>query len=223
MNLRKDLGDVVNLLIVDDHKMIRDGIHVMLSSLKKFYQFKITEAESGEEAIHIISRKDFDIVIIDYRLPGMTGVQTVEEIMRYKPGIRMLALSNYDELAYIESMIAAGAKGYILKNIEPSQLLNAIRTLMEDKVYYSNEVAIKLIEGHKKKTVHSSFTRNRLTKREIEVLKLIAMEMTNEEIARELSVGKRTVDTHRQNLLMKLQVKNTVGLTKAAYALNLVK
>ncbi len=142
--------------------------------------------------------------------------------MRYKPDTKFLALSNYDELAYIESMIAAGASGYILKNIEPLQLLNAIKTVLENKNFYSNEVAIKLIEGSRKPELKASLNNNKLTKREIEVLKLIAMEYTNEEIAKQLSVGKRTIDTHRQNLLQKLHAKNTVGLTKAAYALNLV-
>jgi DNA-binding NarL/FixJ family response regulator len=223
MKTGKEILEVLNILIVDDHKMIRDGISVMLTSLKKDYQFNVTEAESGEEAIKIISRKDFDVVIIDYRLPGINGAQTVEYIMRYKPETKFLALSNYDELPYIESMISAGASGYILKNIEPYQLLNAIKTVMNNKSYYSNEVAIKLIEGSKKTVLKSAVNNNKLTKREIEVLKLIAMEYTNEEIAKQLSVGKRTIDTHRQNLLLKLQAKNTVGLTKAAYALNLVE
>ena len=221
--MEKDILDTLDILIVDDHKMIRDGISVMLTSLKKNYQFNVTEAESGEEAIKIMSRKDFDVVIIDYRLPGINGAQTVECIMRYKPQTKFLALSNYDELAYIQSMISAGASGYILKNIEPLQLLNAIKTVLDNKSFYSNEVAIKLIEGNRRPELKTSLNTNKLTKREIEVLKLIAMEFTNEEIAKQLSVGKRTIDTHRQNLLQKLHAKNTVGLTKAAYALNLVE
>ena len=219
----KGLVDVLNILIVDDHKMIRDGISVMLTSLKRSFQFNVTEAESGEEAIKIISRKDFHVVIIDYRLPGINGAQTVEYIIKYKPDTKFLALSNYDELPYIQSMMAAGASGYILKNIEPVQLLNAIKTVLDNKRFYSNEVAIKLIEGSKKTDMKTSLNHNKLTKREIQVLKLIAMEFTNEEIAKQLFVGKRTIDTHRQNLLQKLHAKNTVGLTKAAYALNLVE
>jgi DNA-binding NarL/FixJ family response regulator len=222
MNVMNDSPRIVNLLIIDDHKMIRDGISVMLNSLRKFYEFNITEAESGEEAIKVVSKADFDVVIIDYRLPGMTGAETVQNILKYKPGMRILALSNYDELAYIQSMLSAGAMGYILKNIDPTQLHSAIKTVLDNKQYYSNEVAIKLIDGHTQGLAKPPVQRNRLTRRELEVLRLIAMEMTNEEIARQLSVGKRTIDTHRQNLLQKLHAKNTVGLTKAAYELNLI-
>jgi len=220
MNEMNDTPLMMNLLIIDDHKMIRDGISVMLNSLKKFYDFNITEAESGEEAIKIISRNDFDVIIIDYRLPGMTGAETVQNILKYRPGMRILALSNYDELAYIQSMLSAGAMGYILKNVEPMQLYAAIKTVLDNKQFYSNEVAIKLIDGNQ--AGKPQVQRNRLTRREVEVLRLIAMEMTNEEIARKLSVGKRTIDTHRQNLLQKLHAKNTVGLTKAAYELHLI-
>jgi DNA-binding NarL/FixJ family response regulator len=220
MNVMNDTPRLINLLIIDDHKMIRDGISVMLNSLKKFYEFNITEAESGEEAIKIISRSDFDVIIIDYRLPGMTGAETVQNILKYRPGMRILALSNYDELAYIQSMLSAGAMGYILKNVEPMQLYAAIKTVLDNKQFYSNEVAIKLIDGNQ--AGKPQVQRNRLTRREVEVLRLIAMEMTNEEIARKLSVGKRTIDTHRQNLLQKLHAKNTVGLTKAAYELHLI-
>lgn len=214
--------DAIRLLIVDDHQMVRDGIKVMLNSLKKQFQFIIDEAESGEEAIRKIIYKDFDIVIIDYKLPGVNGAQAVQDILLYKPKTKVLALSNYDELPYVEKMIASGAKGYVLKNIEPSQLMNAIRSLLSDNFYYSNEVALKLIEDAKKETIKHVRQKHELTKREIEVLKMIAMEMTNEEIADKLFVGKRTIDTHRQNLLNKLHARNTVGLVKAAYKLGLV-
>src|SRR3954453_21995138 len=109
MNAPKETVDVLNVLIVDDHRMVRDGISMMLGSLKKFYQFNITEAESGDEALRKLNRKDFDIVIIDYQMPGMSGVETVQSILRHKPATKILALSNYDEFAYVESMLTAGA------------------------------------------------------------------------------------------------------------------
>lgn len=212
----------IQTLIVDDHKMIRDGLRVMLSSFKKLIHFDIEEAESGEQALIKINRKNFDILIIDYNMPGISGAETAIQILRYKPNTKILALSNYDELPYIQNMIDAGVKGYVLKNIEPSQMLSAIKTILEGKTYYSNEVALKLIDIAKEDTVKKKIEAQKLTKREIEILRMIAMEMTNEEIAAKLYVGKRTVDTHRQNLLNKLHAKNTVGLVKAAYQLKLI-
>lgn len=219
----KQNGSVINVLIIDDHKMIRDGLKVMLASLSKFQLFKLVEADSGEDAIKKISKTSFEVVIIDYQMPGLSGAETIQRILRFRPKMKIMALSNYDELSYIQSMMDAGAKGYILKNIEPAEMLNAIRTILADKVYYCNEVAVKLIEAAEDKKISKEKAKKILTRREIEVLQMIAMEMNNDEIARKLFVAKRTVDTHRQNLLNKLQVKNSIGLLRVAYKLDLVK
>jgi DNA-binding NarL/FixJ family response regulator len=210
----------VRLLIVDDHQMVRDGIRVMLESQNKTYAFVITEAENGEDAIKNVLKYDYDIILIDYQLPKMTGMETVEKILLYKPTTKILALSNYDELTYINNMLKAGVSGYILKNVEPIELIAAIKTILNDKIFYSNEVAIKLIES--KKRTASSIDKYSLTKRELEILKLITEEKTNDEISTLLFIAKRTVDSHRQNLLNKLGVKNTVGLTKIAIEYKLI-
>lgn len=219
----KQNGSIINVLVIDDHKMIRDGLKVMLASLSKFQLFKLVEADSGEDAIKKISKNTFEVVIIDYQMPGLSGAETIQRILRFRPKMKILALSNYDELSYIQSMMDAGAKGYILKNIEPTEMLNAIKTILADKVYYCNEVAVKLIEAAENKKISKEKAKKILTRREIEVLQMIAMEMSNDEIARKLFVAKRTVDTHRQNLLNKLQVKNSIGLLRVAYKLDLVK
>jgi DNA-binding NarL/FixJ family response regulator len=211
---------IVRLLIVDDHQMVRDGIRVMLESQNKAYTFVITEAENGEEAIKNVLKYDYDIILIDYQLPKMTGMETAERILLYKPATKILALSNYDELTYINNMLKAGVSGYILKNVEPVELIAAIKTILNDKVFYSNEVAVKLIES--KKRTASSIDKYSLTKRELEILKLITAEKTNDEISTLLCIAKRTVDSHRQNLLIKLGVKNTVGLTKIAIESKLI-
>jgi DNA-binding NarL/FixJ family response regulator len=217
MNLQNDNANTpISILIVDDHKLIRDGLKMMLHSLKKFRQFDIDEAEDGEQALRKLNGKDYQVIIIDYLMPGIPAPEVVLRMLRFRPDTRILALSNYEELNYIENMIDAGVKGYVLKNVEPAQLLTAINTILENKMYYSNEVAVKLID--RVKDGSPVITTEGLTKREIEVLKLITLELNNEEIADRLSVSKRTVDAHRQNLLNKLNVKNTVGLIKAAYA-----
>lgn len=202
--------------------MVRDGIRVMLESREEFLQFEIDEAETGEAAIQKVLKKNFDIVLIDYQLPGMSGIETLQKIHLYKKDLKVLALSNYDELSYVTSMINEGASGYILKNIEPAQLVHAIQAVLTGSSYYSNEVALKLIESARGSDNFIPANRNHLTKRELEILKMIALELTNDEIAKRLCISKRTVDTHRQNLLNKLHVKNTAGLIRAAYAFNLL-
>jgi DNA-binding NarL/FixJ family response regulator len=213
---------IVRLLIIDDHQMVRDGIRMMLESKRDLLKFEIEEAENGEIAIQKILKNNFDIILIDYQLPGMTGTETLQKIHLYKKDIKVLVLSNYDEYSYVRSMIDEGANGYILKNIDPSQLIHAIQSVLAGTPYYSNEVALKLIDSSRNADKLISINKSGLSKRELEVLKMIALEMTNDEIAKSLFISKRTVDTHRQNLLKKLQVKNTVGLIKAAYAFKLV-
>lgn len=226
MNMREiktNAAPILEVLIIDDHKMIRDGLKVMLASLNKSIQFKISEAESGAEAFYKINHNFFELIIVDYQIPGMSGAEIVLRILRYQPETKIMALSNYDELSYIQSMIDAGAKGYVLKNIEPFEMLNAIRTILAGGNYYCNDVALKLIDAGKDKARKKEEITKILTSREIEVLQMISMEMTNEEIAQKLFVAKRTIDTHRQNLINKLQVKNTVGLVKIALQMDLVK
>ena len=214
---------VIHILIVDDHQMVRDGLKVMLSFPKKPFKFLIDEAEDGNEALNKIVHKNFNVVLLDYNLAGKNGADIARDILLYKPETKILALSNYDELGCVESMINAGAKGYILKNVEPSQLHAAINTVLSGEVYYSNEIAIKLLEASQKDSSNIKKNKELLTRREIEVLKLIGNGMTNEEIAAELYVSKRTIDTHRQRLLLKFGVKNTAGLMKAAFKLELIK
>jgi DNA-binding NarL/FixJ family response regulator len=216
------LSKLINVLIVDDHQMIRDGIRTMLKTQEAVYRFNITEAESGEVAIVKSRTKVFDLAIVDCQLPGIQGDQTIEEIKVYNPQTKFLALSNYDEVSYIRKMTQSGAMGYVLKNIEPTQLISAIKNVLNNEMYYSSEVAAKLIYEEENGTKTGLLEKYRLTKREIEVLKMIAQEQTNDEIAEMLFISRRTVDTHRQNLIHKLRVKNTAGLTKAALYFKLI-
>ena len=216
-----DPTKTIRILIVDDHQMVRDGIKIMLDSRRSMIHFEVEEAENGAAAIQSVLKKNYDIILMDYQLPDMNGTEALQRIRLYRKDVKVLALSNYDEFSYIKSMIREGANGYILKNIDPAQLINAIQSVLSGSSYYSNEVALKLIEA-KGTERPGALQKSGLSKREQEILKLIALEMTNDEIAQALFISKRTVDTHRQNLLKKLHVKNTAGLIKAAYAFELV-
>jgi DNA-binding NarL/FixJ family response regulator len=213
----------IRLLIIDDHQMVRDGIRVMLESNQRQYKFIVSEADSGEDGIKKVLKNPYEMILVDYQLPNMSGAETVQKIKTHRPDVKILALSNYDELTYITKMINAGAHGYVLKNIEPAQLVAAIQTVLGNKRFFSNEVAVKLIEREKQDHKTLPIEEYGVTEREIEILKMIASEMTNDEIAETLDISKRTVDAHRQNLLHKLRVRNTVGLIKIAYELNLIK
>src|SRR6186713_2467756 len=133
MNTTMTNNKVIEILIVDDHKMVRDGIRIMLESQEERLSFSIEEAETGESAIESIENKDYDIILMDQQLPGISGAEVVSRIMKLKPDSRILAVSNYDEFAYITDMLKSGAKGYVLKNIGPDELFKAIETILDGK------------------------------------------------------------------------------------------
>jgi len=211
----------MKILIVDDHKMVRDGIRSMLESQSKRYSFKIQEAGTGEEGVEKALKNEFDIIIMDFQLPGMSGAEAVQKIVKDKPSASILALSNYNESTYIDKMRKAGVKGFVLKNISPEEIITAFETILGGKNYYSNDVALRLLKFDaipRSKKPKKPDLKTLLSEREIQVLEMIAAENTTEQIAQKLNLSKRTIDTHRRNLLAKLEVKNTAGLVKLTLA-----
>jgi DNA-binding NarL/FixJ family response regulator len=196
----------------------------MLELYKNKYNFLIDVADTGAEAVAKALKDNYDLIIMDYQMPLMNGVVATKKILSNTPNAKVLAISNYDEYANITSMINAGAKGFILKNINSDELILAITTVLNNKNYYSSDVAVKFIHNNQNtKEIDNTSVLKTLTKREIEILKLITMEYTNVKIAEKLKLSKRTIDKHRQHLLEKLNTNNTVGLIKKAMELNYFK
>lgn len=213
---------VVNLLIVDDHPVVRDGLKMMLESNKEKFDFKVNEASSAAEAITMIGDADYDVIIMDYKLPHKTGDVITKEVLEMKRDLKIIGLSNYDEEIYASEMLNAGARGYVLKNIDSDELIRALEKVMDGELYYSAEIANRLINMKLKATLEEKIglekegMRNQLSDREVEIIKFIVDEHTNEEISKILELSKRTVDNHRQNILTKLNLRNTAGLVRFA-------
>jgi DNA-binding NarL/FixJ family response regulator len=221
----------IKILLVDDHKLVRNGIKYTLESGGISNRIsEIHEAVNGDEAVKRAIITNYDIIFMDINMPEKDGIKATKEIVRNDKFTKIIALSMFDEDFEIRSMIKAGASGYLLKNTGPEILEEAINTILEGRNYYSNDVAIKLMQPfsdstlNQEKVKRSSVSKNEnvLSKREMEVLTLISSELTNEEIGKKLNLSKRTVDSHRQNIINKLQVKNTAGLIKYAFKLGLI-
>jgi DNA-binding NarL/FixJ family response regulator len=218
----------LKVLIADDHKIVRVGIRYTLeSSNSAGFIAKYDEASNGYEAVQLASVYLYDIIFLDINMPEMDGITAARQIMSTTKNRNIIAISMHDEEYQVREMMNAGVRGYLLKNTGPEILNAAIDAVLKGGHYFSNEVALKLMQLSGSPKTPGALTQNdrnevKLSKREIEILVMIANEQTNEEIAQTLSLSKRTVDSHRQNMINKLNLKNTAGLIKYAIKNNLV-
>lgn len=206
----------VNILLVDDHKIMRDGIKAIITESGEYTV--VAEASDGVEALDYLAENDVDIIVIDINMPNLDGVECTKAIKRRNAATKVLAMSMYVDEQHIVNMLKAGANGYISKDAGKQVLLEALETINEGEAYHGAEIT-KVIMSEFSKTKEEKMRENPvsfLTSRERDVLKLIVEEKSNYEIADELHISIRTVDAHRRNLLQKTGVKNAVGLTKFA-------
>jgi DNA-binding NarL/FixJ family response regulator len=210
----------IKILIADDHRMVRVGIRAMLSATTATIRLEIDEAETTEEAIRSASAISYDVILMDIHLPGIGGPKAAEIILSRGSTARILGLSSYDERSHVDRMMAAGARGYILKDIEPDTLVTAIKTVLGGKVFYSNAIALKLLEPLAAR--QAATEEKRLSAREKEVFRHILTGLTDREIAGHMGISKRTVDKHRQNLKAKLGARNAVELAQAGVKMGMI-
>ena len=198
----------ISIYLVDDHALFREGLKLLLSNLG--YIDQIFEAEDGQQFIDGLAKHPVDIVMLDIEMPVMNGVQAARLAKAMVPGIKVIALSMYSDESYYLSMIEAGACGFLLKNSSFQEVEKAIVDVWHDKSYISIEILNNILRKPQK-NIFKSAPEN-LTEREAEILLLICNGLTNVEIADRLGLSKRTIDKHRENLLLKTQSKNTANL-----------
>lgn len=200
------------LFIVDDHYMIIEGI---ISLMQQETTIEIIgHAQNAESCMVFLQRMQPDVIFLDINLPDKNGIDVCKEIKIKYPAIKIIALSTFNQNSYINNMMDNGADGYLLKNATKEEMLTAIETIMQHKKYLSKEVADNIKENKNQQTI--------LTRREKEILKLIAEGLTSAEIGKQLFISTTTVDTHRKHLLEKLKANNTAILIKTATQLGFV-
>ncbi|HXB39976.1 MAG TPA: response regulator transcription factor [Bacteroidia bacterium] len=206
---------MIKIIIADDHSIIRDGLKAMLE--KNDFCKIVGEAANGEELLRLLKGTPCDVVCTDISMPVMDGVEATKQIIKNFPKTKVMCLSMHEEAGFIKKMMEAGAVGYVFKDSTKDELKEAIQAVHGGKKYFNQklfDILLNMESTGKEVSVLSS--------REKEILKLIAEEYTNPEIAEKLFLSVRTVDTHRQNLIQKLDVKNTAGLVKYAIKSGLV-
>lgn len=204
---------MIRILIADDHQMFIDGIRSLLAPEADIEI--MAEALNGNEVLFRLSELSVDLVLMDINMPRLNGLDTTKIIKEKYPETKVLMVTMYNTPEYISELAEAGADGYILKDTGKQELLSAIRTVSSGKNFYSQEVMRTMIQNERDKKA-KIVNDPQLSKREIEVLKLIAQEFTTQEISEKLFISTHTVETHRKNLLDKLGARNVAGLVKYA-------
>ena len=216
---------MIRVVLADDHKIIRDGVKALLGNEKDIQI--VGEAANGLELLDLLAREEADVAVVDINMPGMDGYEATKQIKDKYP-VKVLILSMLDHESHINKMFEAGATGYLLKNTGKEEFVHGIRMVASGQKFICTEIALSLlakITGPAAKTplvTSSKITGNELSKREIEVLRLIADGLTNAEIADKLFTSKRTIESHRQSLLEKTQSNNTATLIRYAVSHHLV-
>lgn len=204
----------INLLIADDHQLIIDGLSKILQAEKTIGE--IHTANNGREAVDKALTHDIDCVIMDINMPVLNGMEATKLIKKEKPHIKVIVVSMLCDAVIVNKMLKAGADAFINKETGKDELLRAIDKVMNNEKYISPEISLNLFTHLTDRNVENTENGKHLTVREIEIIRYIADGLTNNEIAAKLFLSPGTVDTHRKNMLAKLQLKNTASLVKYA-------
>ena len=207
-----------SLMLVDDHPMVIVGIKAMLEDSEEFEI--IAEAMDGVEALKLIEQNKPDLLVVDIRMPNLSGIEVVKKLKITSPDIKTLVLSMHDSEEYVINALQAGADGYLLKGATKQELIKAFQTIAEGGKYFTGEVSTSIIKNFvslpETKKIAQPQNDFNLTKRELQILDLVLQGKSNQEIAEVLNISKRTAEVHRFNLMKKMEVKNQMELAKKA-------
>lgn len=212
-----------DVLLVDDHKIVRYGIKAILGREQDFRV--VGEAESGTEALQFVRHSQPDLVLMDIGLPGISGVEATAEITRHFPECKVVILSMYGDENSVVGAVKSGARGYILKKVSEGDLVDALRVVARGGAHFSAQVSDRLLGRIQKGNMEAGkapAALATLSPRELQVLRLVAQGKTSKEIAVVLDLKEQTVRSYRKTMMKKLGVNNAPGLTRLAYATGLV-
>ena len=207
----------IKVLIADDHEILRFGISTFLSSADSINV--VGEASSGEECVELFKEKRPDICVLDISMPGMNGIETTKAIREIDPDVKVLILSMHIDKAILDQVLEAGINGYLLKDTEKTELLHGIESIAKGQQVFSDPIQKLITKSYLNggRAPHDS-----ITSRELEVLQLIVEGYSSKLIADKLNISPRTVDTHRGNIMQKLNIPNAAGLVRYAMENDLV-
>ncbi len=202
------------IIIADDHGVVREGLRAVFTRVPGFSV--VAEASDGAEAVRRVHERKPDVAIVDISMPKVNGIEAVRQIQRTSPSTKVLVLTIHENEEYVHQLMAAGASGYVLKDAAKEELLAAVRAVCSGERFFSRRVSNLIVEDFARRSVPPSRPSNSLTDREVEVLRYIAQGLSNAEIAEKMFLSVRTIGTHRNNLMHKLDIHKTAGLVRFA-------
>ncbi len=204
---------ITKIAITDDHKMVLRGIEIMLEKTK---EIKIVGTyNNAEETIKNIEKDQADILLLDLDLPDKNGIDLSKLLLNKQPNLKIIALTSHDDISFVKRMLKNGVHGYLLKNTDKLELLEAFKTVLSGEIYLQKDIRKRILNQNLKKKSDNRLKPN-LTRREHEVLVAISEELTTQQISEKLFISPKTVETHRMNIMSKLGAKNSVGIIKIA-------
>lgn len=204
----------IKVLVADDHKVVREGLRTLIE--KQPGMEVIAEAENGRMALKLIKKLSPDIAIMDIAMPDLNGIEATRQIVAEAPGTKVIALSMHSDRQFVTRMMSAGASGYLLKDCAFEEVARAIRSVMARQTYLSPEIVTIVVKAFLRRSEPSDSMLSVISPREREVLQLIAEGKTTKQIALRLHISAKTVDTHRRNIMDKLDIHSVAELTKYA-------
>ncbi|MBV6646847.1 MAG: response regulator transcription factor [Cyclobacteriaceae bacterium] len=214
--------DKIKVLIADDHEMILDGLRLLLEQQEDIEV--IAESYNGSEVLSAIEKvEELDVAILDINMPEKDGIETTQEIKKKFPEVKVLILTMYNRKEFIKNLMEAGTDGYILKNSGKEELVKAIRSLAKGEPYFGKEITKTIMKSYQKNKIFDSPLDIELTEREKDIIKLVAEGLSTQEIADQIFLSAHTVNTHRRNILNKLNVKNSAGMIRYGIQTGIVR
>ena len=214
------MSDALTILLADDHAVVREGLRALLASEPGFQL--IGEASDGNEVVPLVEKLAPKVLVLDIKMPGLTGIEVARELTRRENPAKIVMLSMFNEEAYVAQALRAGAHAYVLKEARRGELVEAIRSVVAGKRFLSAPLSERSIESYLEKTAGTLDPYDTLSPREREVLQLAAQGLNNPDISEKLGISPRTVETHRANLMRKLSLKNQTDLVRYAIGKGIV-
>ena len=216
------MADTIKIILADDHRIFRKGLKSLLSEKKNLEV--LAEADNGDEALEEVRKYKPEIVVMDIAMPKMDGIEATRHIRERFPDTEVIVLSMHAKKAYIDQVLKAGAKGYVLKDSDEENLLSAIDTVHNGGYYLDSPVADQVLSDYFRDKSKGDLKKQAdpLSEREREVLRLLAEGHSNQEVADTLYISRKTVENHRANIVRKTGIQGQVGLTKYAARIGLI-